>query len=164
MVESSLYRSGYELLYTPLPPETKRPTKALIDVGADKLGATAGAGLAFFILGIFPLAANSFLVAVGVVASAAALLVTRSLHRGYMASLADSLRTGTIDLAEVEAIDAVTLETIIAIDRAKVLEGIEAIHVHQLVAEESGAVVRCGNDFLVDAAGVNRGPGIDLVP
>lgn len=125
VVESSLYRSGYELLYTPLPPEKKRPTKALIDVGADKLGATAGAGFAFFIVGIFPLAASVFLVGIAVVVSAAALLVTRSLHRGYMASLADSLRTGAIDPADVEAIDAATLQTIVAIDRAKVLEGLE---------------------------------------
>src|SRR5690606_8135958 len=32
VLANSLFRSGYELLYTPLPPEEKRPTKTIIDV------------------------------------------------------------------------------------------------------------------------------------
>ena len=39
---ASLYRSGYELVFTPLPLERKRATKALVDVGFDKIGSVAG--------------------------------------------------------------------------------------------------------------------------
>ena len=35
---NSFFRSAFELLYTPLPPSIKRPTKAIIDVASDRLG------------------------------------------------------------------------------------------------------------------------------
>ena len=38
VTRNSIYRAGYELLYAPLPPDQKRPTKVVLDVGADKLG------------------------------------------------------------------------------------------------------------------------------
>ncbi len=44
VVRSSFYRSAYELLYTPVSPELKRSSKAVIDVGAERLG-DAAAGL-----------------------------------------------------------------------------------------------------------------------
>src|SRR5207253_270556 len=42
VTRSSLYRSAYELFYTPLPNAKKRATKALIDVGVDRLGTALG--------------------------------------------------------------------------------------------------------------------------
>jgi len=36
VLSSSLFRSGYELLFTPVPPKPKRPTKTLVDVGFDE--------------------------------------------------------------------------------------------------------------------------------
>ena len=126
-VESSLYRSGYELLYTPLLPEKKRPTKILVDVGGDKLGAAIGAGIAFFVLGIFPIAANPILLCVGIGAGVAAIFVTRRLHSGYVEALAESLRTGAVDLSDEVEFDATTRqtisETIVDMERAAVLEG-----------------------------------------
>ena len=47
-----MFRSGYELLYTPVLPEKKRPTKTIIDVGGERLGATAGGGLVFVVLAV----------------------------------------------------------------------------------------------------------------
>ena len=128
VVENSLYRSGYELLYTPLIPEKKRPTKTLVDVGGDKLGAAVGGGVAFFVLGIFPGTANPILLGVGIAAGAAALFVTRLLHQGYMLSLAESLRTGSIKASEIEALDATTQQTVsdtvVGIERSKLLKSV----------------------------------------
>ena len=42
---NSLFRSAYELLFTPLPEAEKRRAKALIDVGIDKLGSLAGSAV-----------------------------------------------------------------------------------------------------------------------
>jgi len=128
VVENSLHRSGYELLFTPLLPEKKRPTKTLVDVGGGKLGAAAGGGVAFFVLGIFPEAANPILVGIGVLAGIAGLLVTRQLHRGYISSLEESLRSGELDAARLEALDATTQQamdqTVIELKRDSLLESV----------------------------------------
>ncbi len=42
VTRNSLYRSAYELFYTPLPTAKKRATKTLIDVGVDRVGTTIG--------------------------------------------------------------------------------------------------------------------------
>ncbi|MEE2840177.1 MAG: Npt1/Npt2 family nucleotide transporter [Acidobacteriota bacterium] len=56
VLRSSLFRSGYELLYTPVPPQQKRATKSIIDVGFKGFGVSGehpsrlspGRALAFF--------------------------------------------------------------------------------------------------------------------
>jgi len=106
VVENSLFRSGYELLYTPVLPEKKRPTKTLIDVGGDKLGTAIGGGVAFFVLGIVPGIATGVLVSAGIAASVAGLVLIRRLHHGYVGSLADRLRVGNLDVGEFEVVDA----------------------------------------------------------
>lgn len=121
VVESSLYRSGYEILFTPLPPEKKRPTKTLIDVGGDKLGAAVGSGLSLAVVDAFPIQANTFLLVVAAGCSGVALFMSRLLHRGYVSALEDSLRTGTIDLDEAAASEPVTA-TVIAVTAAQLSE------------------------------------------
>ncbi|MBL8977289.1 MAG: hypothetical protein JNM53_02670, partial [Gemmatimonadetes bacterium] len=43
VLRNSIFRSAYELLFTPVPPAEKRATKLLVDVGATRLGDMAGA-------------------------------------------------------------------------------------------------------------------------
>jgi hypothetical protein len=121
VMENSLYRSAYELLYTPLVPEKKRPVKTLIDVGVDKIGAAAGAGVVFLILGFFPVSAIQILLVIAIAAAVAAVLLTPLLHQGYVHSLTESLRSGEIDVNGVEALDATTRQavsrTVIAMER-----------------------------------------------
>ncbi|MBX2813881.1 MAG: hypothetical protein KTR25_18840 [Myxococcales bacterium] len=95
ILESSLYRSGYELLYTPLTPVKKRSTKALIDVGGDKLGAATGSALAMVIIASVPLLANQILLILAIICGILALFITRMLHRGYIRSLEENLQTGS---------------------------------------------------------------------
>ena len=44
VLRGSLFRSGYELLYTPVPAGDKRSVKTMIDVGCDRMGDAVGAG------------------------------------------------------------------------------------------------------------------------
>jgi hypothetical protein len=44
VLRGSLFRSGYEFLYTPVPPGDKRAVKTIVDVGFDRMGDAAGAG------------------------------------------------------------------------------------------------------------------------
>lgn len=129
VVESSLYRSGYELLYTPLSPAKKRPTKTLIDVGADKVGAALGGGFAFFVLGMVPELATPVLLATGVLVSFVALGTARALQRGYVETLETSLRTGTLSPSDVQAVDPATAEavaeSVAVIDRTNVVRSLE---------------------------------------
>ena len=41
----SLFRTGYEIFYTPIPADEKRAAKSIIDVGFDRLGDAVGGGL-----------------------------------------------------------------------------------------------------------------------
>jgi len=45
VLRGSLYRSGYELLYTPVPPADKRAAKTLIDVACDRAGDALGGAM-----------------------------------------------------------------------------------------------------------------------
>ena len=46
LLRGSLYRSGYELFYTPMPESEKRSVKSIIDIGAERLGdGLAGASI-----------------------------------------------------------------------------------------------------------------------
>ncbi len=112
VTENSLFRSGYELLYTPILPEKKRPTKSLIDVGSDDLGTALGAGFTFLVLALVPGQVNGLLVLAGIAASVGGLAVTRHLHRGYVWSLAESLRAGRLDLGAVDVVDATTQQMV----------------------------------------------------
>ena len=64
-----MFRSGYELLYTPVLPDKKRPTKTLIDVGGEMSGGVLGAAFAFLVLATIPGVANSVLILAGIAAS-----------------------------------------------------------------------------------------------
>ncbi|MEH6569299.1 MAG: hypothetical protein V7709_09495 [Halioglobus sp.] len=101
-VENSMFRSGYELLYTPVLPEKKRPTKTVIDVGGEMSGAVLGGGAALAILAIAPNSVSELLIVAGMLASIGAIFVTKRIKLGYVSSLAESLKTGYADLEEME--------------------------------------------------------------
>ena len=53
IVKGSLFRSAYELFFTPIPPHEKRTVKTAIDVGCDRVGDMLGAGVIQLILYFF---------------------------------------------------------------------------------------------------------------
>jgi hypothetical protein len=105
VAQSSLFRSGYELLFTPVVPGDKRRTKTLVDVGADRMGDILGGALIRLVILLPVAAAEHALVALAVVISLASLAVARALRSGYVHALEASL------LHRADAVDATGLRT-----------------------------------------------------
>jgi|RhiMethySRZTD1v2_1073278.scaffolds.fasta_scaffold05741_10 ATP:ADP antiporter, AAA family len=100
----SLFRTGYEIFYTPVPPSEKRAAKSAIDVGFDRLGDALGGGIVRLLL-LLPAASQyGMMLGVSVGAGALALVVARQLNRGYIQTLERSLvnRAVELDLSNVE--------------------------------------------------------------
>lgn len=168
---NSLFRSGYELLYTPLAEAEKRPTKSVIDVGFDKLGALLGGAVVLATATLVPDASLRVLFALSAVLAAIALAFTGRLHRGYVASLEQSLRTGTVRLDPAEIADEATRLTLartsLALDREALLRDIAAFRARPALAAGAARVddpvlqaiadLRSGDPDRV--AGVLRGVG-----
>jgi AAA family ATP:ADP antiporter len=91
-VRNSIFRTGYELLFTPLAEATKRSAKSIVDVACDCAGKGAGAG---FILVLAVLAPAHPFVAVNlaaVVAAGTEFIVARRLRTDYVRALEGGLR------------------------------------------------------------------------
>lgn len=92
MLRTSIYRSGYELLYTPVAPAEKRATKSIIDVLCDRFGDMLGGALVAALLAVVsPEGVRPWLLAGALILSLAALLVSLRLQRGYVGALEQSL-------------------------------------------------------------------------
>jgi hypothetical protein len=113
VLRNSLYRAGYELLFTPLPPSEKRATKTLIDVGAVRLGDIAGAGMVQMLLLVAGMGAQRVMLALGAALAAGATWVALRLHRGYVAALERSLVAQAIHLDPEDATDLTTRTAIL---------------------------------------------------
>ena len=140
-IANSLFRSGYELLYTPLDKRAKRAAKTVIDVGCDKTGDGLGSLLIIAILWMSSQYADSAVLICAAVIATIALTVGLRLRHGYVEQLALGLRSGAVQLDEAEIIDATTrktfADTVHALNRGEVLAGIEALRQKRdLVAPE----------------------------
>ncbi|HEY7412815.1 MAG TPA: hypothetical protein VII13_18890 [Vicinamibacteria bacterium] len=130
VMRNSLFRSGYELFYTPLPAHKTRPTKALVDVGCDRLGTVAGSLLVLGVIAALP-SPRVALVALAGASAVAMLALLPRLHAGYVSALAESLRSGAVRLDSADTLDATTrwtlAETKVALDRHALLREIETL-------------------------------------
>jgi hypothetical protein len=97
---SSWFKTGYELLYTPVSPVEKRGSKPLIDVAVDRLGDAVGGGIVRLAVVFLPAAPSTTILAVAMLISLCALIVASRLNRWYIRALETSLveRGGGIDL------------------------------------------------------------------
>jgi hypothetical protein len=108
----SLFRTGYEIFYTPVPADEKRAAKSIIDVAFDRLGDALGAGLISLVL-LLPLSTQyTTMVALSVLSGAIALIVARQLNRGYIHTLERSLLNRAVEL-ELSNIEDITTRTAI---------------------------------------------------
>jgi hypothetical protein len=112
VLRGSLFRSSYELLYTPIPPAEKRATKTLVDVACDRLGEAIGAGLTIGTLAVVPGNRNLALIVLAVLIALATLGVVFRLQRGYVSSLEAGLRAGALDLDRLDVEDGTTHATL----------------------------------------------------
>lgn len=113
VLRGSVYRSGYELLFTPLAAGERRATKTVLDVGADRAGDGFGALILAVTLGIAGLSAERPILALSVVVSILAALIALRLHRGYVDALARGLQRGTVDADPGSFEDRTTRETLL---------------------------------------------------
>ncbi len=131
---NSLFRSAYELLYTPLPEAEKRRVKAVVDVAVDKLGALLGSGTVALTLALAPAASASLLFAAAAALSLATLGLSRRLHRGYVRTLEQSLILGRVRLDAADVVDHATQATLAdtsLIERGTLLRQIQELRQSQ---------------------------------
>jgi ATP:ADP antiporter, AAA family len=95
---SSLFRSGYELFFAPLPAREKRGVKTIIDVGFERLGDALGGALLALALPFLAPSPRAALLAGAAALSALALVLTARLHRGHRRLLEHNLRERAVEL------------------------------------------------------------------
>ncbi len=102
----SLFRTGYEIFYTPIAAEEKRAAKSIIDVGFDRLGDAVGGGMVRLLILLPATQQYSAILIAAVGCSAIAIFVARRLSTGYIQTLERSLldRAVELDLSDVEDI------------------------------------------------------------
>jgi len=108
ILRGSIFRSGYEVFYTPVASADKRAAKSVIDVGFDKLGDAAGASLIRLVQWLAFAGQLSAVLGAAIVCSALALIVSSRLRRGYVQSLEASLRNRAVELDLTEVHDTLT--------------------------------------------------------
>ena len=113
---NSFFRTAFELLYTPLPPHKKRPTKSIIDVASDRLGDLIGSGLILLLLFLLPDLPTALIAACAVMTALLALYVVSRLNAGYISQLAHSLRKGVVRIEEDDIMDATTRQILAETD------------------------------------------------
>jgi hypothetical protein len=128
-LQNSLFRSAYELFFTPLPLAWKRRGKILIDVGSDRLGEAVGSGLVMLVLIPASGSAAQWLMVPATLAALAALMLAPRLHRGYARALASRMDTEASEIQVAHTLDSLTLHTLsdtsVGVDRMALLEAIE---------------------------------------
>lgn len=126
----SVFRSGYELLFTPVAVPLRRATKGIIDVGGARLGDAVGAGAILLLIYAWPEGATGLGYGLGGLLSVTLLVLVRRVHAGYVAALGRSLADGVIALSPEEVSDRTTAKTLAesqAIDRKQLLAAIGAM-------------------------------------
>ncbi len=113
VLRSSLFRSGYELLFTPLSAAERRATKTLVDVGFDRLGDMLGGGGAALLLLLGPVIARDAMLGASVAIALGGVAIALRLHRSYVAALERGLLRGAIALDAEEVQDRTTRDTMI---------------------------------------------------
>jgi len=108
LLRGSLYRSGYELFYTPMPAAERRSIKSAIDIGADRLGEGLAAAAIQLLLVLPAEASFRFILAATAVWSAVAAWLAFRLDRAYIAVLEKGLARQIVTIAPEEAEDPVT--------------------------------------------------------
>ena len=92
VLTQSLFRSGYELLFTPVAVREKRATKALVDVAVGRAGDALGSAATIAIVALAGARAQGVLLVLSVLLAAWAGAVVLRLLRGYVGALASRLK------------------------------------------------------------------------
>lgn len=160
ILESSLFRSAYELLYTPIAPGRKRAVKVLLDVGGTRLGDALGSSIALGLTALLPLAVADR-VGLGLAAALAVgtLVLVRRLEHGYVDALAESVRSGTLRLDG--PMDPATRSLLSTIDVERIsFHGDEPPDVRRVLASRDAKQIRQALEGPLDGAAVDASLGL----
>jgi hypothetical protein len=104
ILRGSLFRSGYELFFTPVPAADKRSVKTIIDVGCDRMGDAAGAALIQLAIFLGPAIARAEILTIAMVLSGVCVWIAFRLDRAYLAVLERGLvtRAAELDLEDIQ--------------------------------------------------------------
>ena len=89
----------------------RRAAKPYIDVAARRMGDILGGFSILLLLFFIPKLPVSVVTGGAVLSAGVALWLAASLHHGYIAQLAQSLRSGSVSMRATEALDATTMQT-----------------------------------------------------
>jgi hypothetical protein len=163
VLNNSLFRSGYELLFTPIAERRKRPTKAIVDVGFDRIGTILGSVIILALAAALGTQTPRVLFALAAASALAAVAVSRRLHNGYVAALEDSLRSGVVRLDLADVMDSTTSMTMTRTgligDREAILREIAA----RRGETRSLATRPAAEDAVVETVAELRSPEPDVV-
>ena len=159
-LRDSVFRSGYELLYTPLPPTLKRASKAVVDVAVDRLGTVLGSAITLVVAALLPRPTGALL-ALAAGLALVATTVCRRLHRGYVLALETNLRIGAVQVPLEEVVDGTTLavtRSALGLDRHALLAEIRALRGDITAGAASAESTPPGDDHLLrDVADLRSG-------
>ncbi|HPD71964.1 MAG TPA: MFS transporter [Candidatus Krumholzibacteria bacterium] len=136
VVQGSLHRSSYELLFTPVVPGDRRATRTIIDVGADRVGDIVGGVLVRAVILLPAAASGQVLLLLAVAISVLGFLVTRALRPGYVraleASLINRAKVLELDPGEAHAMPSL-METFSGLDLSMTLDDLKLGDVRRTV-------------------------------
>jgi len=134
---NSLYRSGYELLFSPLPVEKKRPTKTVIDVAFDRMGTAAGSAITLSTVALAPAFTRPLLLGGVFVLAVLALGTIQRLNVDYVRSLEESIKSSTPPDEMKTSHNLGLSQTMGRLDRTELMREIESLrHENLLVSSE----------------------------
>jgi ATP:ADP antiporter, AAA family len=104
VLRGSLFRSAYELIYTPVPKSEKRAAKTLIDVVCDRAGDAMGSSVVQLLLWIGPSLIPTVLPGVVLVLAASAIWISLRMDNAYARLVQQRLvdRAVEFDLGEIQ--------------------------------------------------------------
>jgi AAA family ATP:ADP antiporter len=110
-LRGSLFKTGYEIFFTPIASHDKRAAKSIIDVGFDRLGDAVGGGLIRLLIMLPSTSQYMALLGAAIGCSAVAVAVAQRLSRGYIHTLERSLLDRAVEL-ELSDVGDITTRTV----------------------------------------------------
>jgi len=110
-LRSSLFKTGYEIFFTPIASQDKRAAKSIIDVGFDRLGDAVGGGLIRLLIMLPGSSQYGALIGAAIGCSVIAVAVAKRLSRGYIHTLERSLLDRAVEL-ELSDVGDITTRTV----------------------------------------------------
>lgn len=114
VLSNSLFRAGYEVLFTPVPQREKRAIKSLADVGTARAGDIIAAALAQVVLLVgLEGRQGTVLLLMAALISTVGFFIALGLHRGYQTALARGLVSRAVQLDIRDVQDSTTRSTVL---------------------------------------------------